>query len=169
METAFKLADAWEDKYPVDHTLLAWASLFHDCAKEISREEERHLVETNHLEYGEELMNTPSLVHAPLGALLLQEKFGIDHPEVLKAVAYHPTGHPTLGPMGWMVYMSDYLEPGRTYFEERENILEDALKDPLLGLRRITNLRLSTVMELKKPLNPAVLVFKEHLDQVKSL
>ena len=60
-------------------------------------------------------------------------KWDVHDPDVLTAVAYHPTGHPELNPIGWAVYLADYLEPGRTYFFEREEMYQAALKDPLMG------------------------------------
>jgi predicted HD superfamily hydrolase involved in NAD metabolism len=169
MQTALNLADAWENEYPIDRCLLAWAALFHDCAKELGHQEERHLLENHEIQYGLELMQTPSLVHAPLGAMLLEVKWDVHDPDVLTAVAYHPTGHPELSPIGWAVYLADYLEPGRTYFFEREEMYQAALKDPLDGLRRVTTLRINTVKQLKKPINPAVCYFKEYLDSIRTL
>ncbi len=168
METAFLIADAWKE-YPVNRTHLAWAGLFHDCAKELKRDELNHYMQNGEVKYGKELMTTPSLVHAPIGAVVLRLRFHVDHPDILKAVAYHPTGHPTLTPIGCMVYAADYLEPGRYYFEEREELLEAVLKNPLQGLRKITNFRIQRVQELKKPLNTTVLDFKEHLDSIDHL
>jgi len=69
--TAFQLADSWEN-HPVDRLSLAWASLFHDCGKEIPKEERRHLSNIGSIQYGEELLSIAKLNHAPLGAWLLQ-------------------------------------------------------------------------------------------------
>lgn len=167
METAFQLADAWK-QIPVDRTHLAWASLFHDCGKEISPEQKARLSQNGPILYGKELMDFPKLIHAPLGAKLLQTDFGVETPEVLEAIAYHPTGRPNLGPIGWMVYIADYLEPGRSYFPQRETLLREACDDPLMGLRRVTNLRFATVEKKGKLIHPLAREFKNYLDGIQA-
>ncbi len=164
-ETAFLLADSWKN-YPVDSTLLAWASLFHDCAKESRKE--RWTGEKPVL-YGNELLDIPKLFHAPMSAWTLQYEYGIVDPSALMAVSYHPTGHPDFTPIGWMVYISDFLEPGRVYFEQREEFLEQACADPLTGLRLVTGLRLEAVRKKGKPIHPIAQRFKKFLDSKNSL
>jgi predicted HD superfamily hydrolase involved in NAD metabolism len=168
LEASFRLADAWEH-YDIDRRLLAWAALFHDCAKELTKSKQIRLVNNGNLIYGRELIHTSKLSHAPLGALLLQTKYGMDHPEVLMAVAYHPTGHSDLTPIGWIVYMADYLEPGRAYVENRDEILDAACNDPLTGLRMVTDLRISMVLKKGKDVHPMAEQFKTHLEQMTML
>jgi len=54
------------------------------------------------------------LLHGPSAARLLQGE-GVDDPEILDAIRYHTTGHPSLGTLGRALYLADALEPGRTY------------------------------------------------------
>lgn len=168
LETAFELVKAWNGM-PLDETQLAWAGLFHDCAKELPKPEQDRLLEKYPLKYGAELLSTPSLIHAPLGTLLLPEQYHIDYPDVLQAVAYHSTGHPTLRPIGMIVYMADYLEPGRYYHEERKGLLESALKDPLQGLRDVTNYRIEYLKASNKTINDTVIEFQNYLNSVNEL
>ena len=65
-------------------------------------------------------------------------KWDVHDPDVLTAVAYHPTGHPELSPIGWAVYLMDYLEPGERISSNARNV-PAALKDPLDGLRVTTS------------------------------
>jgi len=168
LETAFHLLKAW-DRHPVDETSLAWAGLFHDCAKELPAPEQNRLLESYPLKYGAELLSTPSLIHAPLGTLLLPEKYHIDFPDVLQAVAYHSTGHPTLRPVGMIVYMADYLEPGRYNHDERKKLLDSALEDPLKGLRDVTNYRIEYLKESNKAINDTVIEFQNYLNSVEEI
>ena len=55
----------------------------------------------------------PVLLHGPLGALELAERFGLRDPVVLDAVRYHTTGHPAFGPEGWAVFVADKVEPNK--------------------------------------------------------
>ncbi len=168
LQTAFQLADSWKN-HPVDRLSLAWASLFHDCGKEIPKEERRHFSNNGSIQYGEELLSIGKLNHAPLGAWLLQSHHGISDRDILMAVAYHPTGHPLLTPIGWLVYIADFLEPGRTYFPNRLQYLQEACADPLAGLKRVTQLRVEAVLNKEKPIHPLTQQFKEMLDNRDSI
>ena len=168
METAFLLADSWEN-YSIDRTDLAWASLFHDCGKEIPKADRARICSKNSFSHGKELIDTTKLNHAPIGAKLLHDNYGIKNKDVLMAVAYHPTGHPELSPIGWIIYISDYLEPGRTSMENREEYLQKACDDPLQGLKIVTEIRIKTVRKKNKPIHPMANKFKKYLDNLKSI
>ncbi len=168
LETAFQLADSWEN-HPIDRKFLAWASLFHDCAKELPKDERIRVAQENSCRWGRELLEFNKLNHAPLSAKILQGQYRIDDRDTLMAIAYHPTGHPDLNPIGWAVYIADYLEPNRLYFPEREAWLEQACMNPLKGLRLITDLRIDVVKQKNKPLHPLALDFKHFLESLDSL
>ncbi|MDA1062044.1 MAG: hypothetical protein O2895_03935, partial [Chloroflexi bacterium] len=53
----------------------------------------------------------PVLLHGPLGALELAERFRLRDPIVLDAVRYHTTGHPSFGPEAWAMFVADKAEP----------------------------------------------------------
>ncbi|MEW6237121.1 MAG: bis(5'-nucleosyl)-tetraphosphatase (symmetrical) YqeK [Candidatus Omnitrophota bacterium] len=161
-ETCVLLADAWKN-YPVDRDWLMWAALFHDCGKELSGAQTEELLNDEPLRWGAELMEFKKLRHAPLGAKLLQMEYGVENDDVLKAVAYHPTGSPELTPIGWMVYIADYLEPNRSGFEDREMMLEQACADPMKGLRLMADLRIQVVKKKGKTVHPLAVEFRKYL------
>ncbi len=168
METAFVLADSWKN-YSIDRTDLAWASLFHDCGKEIPKDDRARICSKNSLSLGKELIDITKLNHAPIGAKLLHDNYGIKNKDILMAVAYHPTGHPDLSPIGWIVYIADYLEPGRTNMENREKALQKACKNPLQGLKIVTELRMKTVLQNNKPFHPMAIRFKKYINKLDSI
>ncbi len=168
METAFLLS--YSSKNPsIDRKDLAWASLFHDCGKEIPKSDRARICSKNSFSLGKELIDMTKLNHAPIGAKLLHDNYGIKNKDVLMAVAYHPTGHPDLTPIGWIIYIADYLEPGRITMENREKSLKKACNDPLQGLKIVTELRIKTVLRKNKPFHPMATRFKEYLDNLKSI
>lgn len=168
-ETSFVLADAWKYRYDIDQTLLAWASLFHDCGKELRSKDIGKLVKQGLVPWGLELLTMAQLSHAPLGANVLKHWYDMNNEEVLKAVAFHPTGSPELTPIGWIVYISDYLEPNRVYLEKREVMLEEACRDPLAGLRLITDIRIETVRKKNLPVNTMAYKFQTYIDSLVEL
>ncbi|MYI81838.1 MAG: HD domain-containing protein [Chloroflexi bacterium] len=55
----------------------------------------------------------PVLLHGPLGALELAERFGVDDALVLHAVHWHTTGDPAFGPEAWAMFVADKIEPAK--------------------------------------------------------
>ena len=53
----------------------------------------------------------PVLLHGPLGALDLAERFEVHDELVLAAVRWHTMGHPDFGPEAWALFVADKVEP----------------------------------------------------------
>lgn len=167
MHTAFRIVEGWRDD-SINRTDLAWASLFHDCCKELSPKEVKALLAEGDLPYGEELMSSPVLAHGPLGALFVKTRYGVLAHEVLQTITYHSTGHPDLCPMGWSVYIADFIEPGRKYLENHEALIRLAQENPLEALRRTSEWRLSKFLEKQKSIHPITYQVQEFLNSVES-
>lgn len=54
------------------------------------------------------------LLHGPACAERLREA-GVNDEELIAAVAWHTVGHPSLRRTGHMLYLADFLEPGRNF------------------------------------------------------
>jgi predicted HD superfamily hydrolase involved in NAD metabolism len=61
------------------------------------------------LEYNMELW------HAPVGAYLVKKEAGIQDAEILDAIAYHTSGRVGMSLLDKVVYLADYIEPGRSF------------------------------------------------------
>jgi len=70
----------------------------------------------------------PIVLHAPLSAMLAQERFGLRDPEVAAAIAAHTLGAPEMSPLARVLFLADALEPQRD-FQERSRLWELALQD----------------------------------------
>lgn len=91
------------------------AGLMHDYARELTEEELLELTAKHNLSTdGVELMQT-SLLHGPVGAWLLEQEGLITDQQVLNAIRWHTTGHPDMDQLARIVYISDYIEPGRNF------------------------------------------------------
>ena len=94
----------------LDLELTEKAALLHDIAKDLS--DEKSLEKAKELGYAvsaEELEN-PALLHAPLGALILEKELGMNHPEILQAVKNHTTGCKEMSQLDLAVFVADYLD-----------------------------------------------------------
>lgn len=110
METAIKLAE----KYSADSKKAELAAIFHDYAKFRPKEEMRGIIIKEGMPA--ELLNYNSeLWHAPVGAFLAEKEAGIDDKEVLDAIRYHTSGRPRMALLEKIIYLADYIEPGRHF------------------------------------------------------
>ncbi|MGC8484837.1 MAG: bis(5'-nucleosyl)-tetraphosphatase (symmetrical) YqeK [Candidatus Baltobacteraceae bacterium] len=70
----------------------------------------------------------PTVLHAPLGAMLAEERFAVHDPEIAAAIAAHTLGAAEMTPLARVLYLADALEPQRNY-AERAALWELALQD----------------------------------------
>lgn len=91
------------------------AALMHDYAKAMKPEallaaaRQRGLV-TDPAEEAQ-----PHLLHGPVAAALLAEEGLVTDREVLAAIRYHTTGRAGMSPLEKVIWLADYLEPGRQF------------------------------------------------------
>lgn len=110
-QTAVRLAERWD----ADIEKARLAGILHDCARNLKGEE---LLKTSR-QFGMipsplELLQ-PALIHAPLGAIIAERRFGISEPQVLQAIRRHTTGAPQMTLLDKVIYLSDCIEPGRNF------------------------------------------------------
>ncbi len=91
------------------------AGLVHDLAKPLPGEELLRVAAASGIMADEIQFHAPYLLHGPVGAVMAQREFGLDDPELLRAVANHTTGVPGMGDLELVVYLADAVEPGRRY------------------------------------------------------
>lgn len=89
------------------------AGLLHDCAKNLSDDELLQECKKYNLPITESEMRAPYLLHAKLGAYYAKEKYGVTDEDILNAITYHTTGRPAMSKLEKIVYVADYIEPGR--------------------------------------------------------
>ncbi len=106
------------------------AGLLHDCAKPLKGEEQIALCEKNHLEISAvERTNPSALLHAKVGAYLAETRYKVSDPDVLNAIRFHTTGRPQMSKLEKILYIADYIEPGRKHVTDLEAIRQLAYRD----------------------------------------
>lgn len=111
----------------MEHAMLA--GLLHDCAKYLSESEQLHQCSKHHLPVREVEKRNPYLLHAKVGAYFAEKKYGITDPEILSAITWHTTGKPAMSVMDKIVFIADYIEPGRKMIEGLPEIRTMAFQD----------------------------------------
>lgn len=116
-------------RYGVDPDKAYLAGLLHDCAKCYTDEEKLILCEKYNLVLDEILKSQPDLTHSFLGAKIAEAEYGITDNDILDAIAYHTTGRPNMSMLEKIVFIADYIEPNREYFEGLDKVRELAYQN----------------------------------------
>ena len=89
------------------------AGLLHDCAKCIPNSKKLKICQRENIPVSAAEEASPDLLHAKLGVYMSKEKYGVTDREVRQAVRYHTTGRPEMTLLEKIIYIADYIEPGR--------------------------------------------------------
>ena len=105
------------------------AGLLHDSAKCIPNKKKLKMCSQHKIPVTDFENSHPFLLHAKLGAYLAKEKYGVEDEEILSAITYHTTGKAAMSPLEKIVYIADYIEPGRFKAPHLENVRKLAFQD----------------------------------------
>lgn len=148
METALLLAE----QYGSDEKKAELSAIFHDYAKFRPKEEMRQIIidekmPTELLEYNSELW------HAPVGAFLVKKEVGIEDKDILDAIKYHTSGRPGMSQLEKIIYLADYIEPGR-HFPGVDEVRELAKEDLDTALIKAIQNTIQFLMRKNHPVFP---------------
>lgn len=116
-------------KYGVSLKDAELAGLLHDCAKCLSNEEKISICEKNGIEMTEVEKRNPFLLHAKAGRFLAETEYKVKDADILNAILYHTTGRPGMSLLEKIVFVADYIEPGRNQAPNLTEIRKLAFED----------------------------------------
>lgn len=121
-------------RFGLDVEQARLAGLLHDCAREFPNERLQGEAERRGLAIGEVERSMPLLLHAPLGALLARERYGVEDEAVCRAIARHTVGAAGMTPLDKVVWYADMIEPGRDYpqVERLRQLAREATLDEMM-------------------------------------
>lgn len=125
MHTACALSMA--HSYPMTRAQIA--GLLHDCAKYLSNDQLIEIAKKRGLSISPGEEKAPQLLHAKVGALFAEEIYGVQDPAVLRAIRLHTTGSPAMGLLDKIIFVADYIEPGRDLAPHLSDIRQLAFYD----------------------------------------
>lgn len=105
------------------------AGLLHDCAKCMTHEDRLLLCQQHNVEVTASELENKALLHAKVGAILAKIEYDITDKDILHAIAVHTTGEPDMNMLDKIIYIADYIEPGRDKAPNLELIRSLAYKD----------------------------------------
>lgn len=131
---------------PEERARWVRAAFLHDALRSAPEEELERLAEGQ--------WGIPSLYHGPAAARLAEEHGETDR-GVLDAVRYHSVGYAGWDDAGRMLYLADYLEPGRSFKRrERAGLAARVPRKPRSVLKRLVRKRIAKSLKSKCPILP---------------
>ena len=116
-ETALQLYKLWGGNKQV----LIYAALLHDIARDLPIKKLIEIAQKNGYRIDEIEAENPIILHAPVGAIIAKNDFGITNEDILNCIRYHTTGRANITLNEAIIYLADFIEPGRD-FEDAEKV-----------------------------------------------
>ena len=149
--------------YDVQKAMVA--GLLHDCAKCIPNDEKISLCKANNILITAIEAESPFLLHAKLGAHLAEVEYEISDPEILHAIKVHTTGEPDMSTLDKIIYIADYIEPGRDKAPNLQKVREIAFRDLNVCMAQILRDTLIYLKSGKGTIDPATQITYEFYKQ----
>lgn len=159
---AVHLAEIWG----ADVEKARIAGLLHDLAKNMDREKSKQLIKR--ITCDKNILEVPALWHAPIGAHLLAEEYGITDSDIYDAVYYHATGKPGMSLLTQIIYVADLIEPGRDkYLDWAADCRTLASEDLEKATLFVTDKTIESLIKRGMKINPVVVeIHNEALKRV---
>jgi len=148
LRTAERLAE----RHGVDPARARTAALLHDCGKAWDRDHLKRRLKEAGADAAERAL--PALWHAPVGAWRARNDFGCRDAEILAAVRYHSTGAPGQSPLQKLLFVADYIEPGRPAWPELPALRRQARQDLDAAWGQALKHKLIDLLARERPLHP---------------
>lgn len=142
-------------KYNCDVFNARLAAFLHDCAKCMDETEQIRLCQKYGVVLTTTELNNHSLIHAKTGVVLAKEHYGVTDEDVLHAIAFHTTGCKDMSLLDKIIYVADYIEPGRDKAPRLEQLRKEAFENIDTALYHILEDTVSYLKESGKPIDAA--------------
>lgn len=147
----------------IEDALLA--GLLHDCAKCLTDERKIAICDKHNISMNDVERRNPYLLHAKVGSFLAMEEFHVDNKDVINAILNHTTGRPGMSLLEKIIFIADYIEPGRKQAphltEIRQLAFEDLDKALLFILNDTLEYLINTGVEYDPMTEKTYLYYKE--------
>ncbi|MBT5954978.1 HD domain-containing protein [bacterium] len=150
------LAKHWN----LDETIAYSAGILHDIAKQLTPDSVK--IKSLPLDPLETLFKTyPKIWHSFFGPSLANHEIPGISPKILNAMKWHSTGKSKMSSLEKIVFIADFIEPGRT-FNEVEKARELAFKSLDSCVFYIANYSILSLVERQLVIHPYTLKCRNH-------
>ena len=126
------------ERYGLSSSDAAYIAIYHDAYRYSCDDTTAAYCRENGIEVFPEEENEPMLLHGALSAIHFPEDAEGPVPDFFcTAVRHHTLGHKTMGKYGAVLYIADYIEPGRKHLDDddRQHILSgERLEDMIITI-----------------------------------
>ncbi|MFP4371297.1 MAG: bis(5'-nucleosyl)-tetraphosphatase (symmetrical) YqeK [Halanaerobium sp.] len=129
------------------------AALLHDIAKSKKEAELKEILKNSKWEPDQLELEITPVLHAPAGAVIAENEFGVNDYDVLEAIRYHTLGHPEMGKVAQVIYAADFISEDRDFAGLKE-IRQEIERDFESGLYLITNHIIKYQLKLDNYVHP---------------
>lgn len=153
---AMAIALAQQHHLPI--ALAQQAGLMHDLAKCFPAPKLLAIAAAEGWELDDAERDCPHLLHAPAGAVVARDRFGVRDEPVLNAIAHHTLGSPNMDAIGAVVYLADALEPGRGNTPQLHHLRELSYRDLNGAVHETCVFSLQHLLENRRPVHPRTIL-----------
>jgi len=160
-----KLAKLLCKMYDIDSEKGLLVGIAHDIAREFQKNKLEIYAKKDGKPLSPWEKKNPVLLHGRAGAEYLKERWNIADAGILDAIRYHTCGRPGMSLLGKILFVADYLEPGRRFLEEKERqkILKTGIDRMVLYV--FNKKFLYEKKKGRKILKPSLLLYQELVDK----
>lgn len=130
------------------------AGLLHDCAKCMDDDKRIAICEKHHIIITDLERRNPFLLHAKVGSFLAMNTYKVHDSEVINAILNHTTGRPGMSLLEKIIFVADYIEPGRKQAPDLARIRKMAFVDLDCALLNILEDTLEYLHETAGEIDP---------------
>ena len=153
-QTSIDLANS----YKLDSLKAGKAGLLHDLAKFFPPKKILRIAKKHNLEIDSLCKSNPHLLHADVSAIVAQQEFAIEDPEILEAIANHTLGSPEMSKLSCIIYIADAIEPNRGDEPELIALRENAFQNLYQSVWQTSDYALKHLIERKKTIHPRTIL-----------
>lgn len=112
LETAIKLGK----QHNLDLNKLTYAALLHDITKYEHASYHKEIIK-EHYDFPNDIFKqyNDQILHSFSATIIATERYGVLDEDVLDAILSHTVGRPNMSMYEKVIFISDYIEPNRTY------------------------------------------------------
>ena len=155
IDRVVELADHLARRHDLDVAAVRLAAQGHDLLRHVPPAELLARAEARGLAIDPVERDAPVILHGPLGALELEERFGLEDPAILEAIRWHTTGHPDYTREAWAFFVADKAEPAKVERKPALQAVRDLAEQSLeAAALAYLDLALEAVRELRQPVHP---------------
>ncbi|MBU3160125.1 bis(5'-nucleosyl)-tetraphosphatase (symmetrical) YqeK [Clostridium frigoris] len=115
-ETAIELATIYGQN--IEKARIA--GLVHDCAKNLADDQLMKMAIDHRIELDEVSKQSPQIIHGLVGSIIARDIMEIQDEDILNSIRYHTTGRKNMSILEKIIFISDYIEPLRTFKGKEE-------------------------------------------------